>query len=131
MQTPNLSSSTDARTTLLQRAEEFVAGFEGDSVQEGVGELLASLRAAVQAGAIVIAAKPPHPGSTTYSGDDSFGMTSEAFWYRMYSQRESGWRNEAGKHFVQISFYDATDRLWKSSFPAITDDFGNLVAVPA
>lgn len=34
--------------SLLARAESFVAGFEGDELQEGVGQLLADLRAALK-----------------------------------------------------------------------------------
>ena len=35
-------------TSLLERAEAFIAGFEGDDLQEGVNELLADLRAALK-----------------------------------------------------------------------------------
>lgn len=34
----------------LKAAERFVAGFEGDEMQEGVDELLAQMRAAIQKG---------------------------------------------------------------------------------
>lgn len=35
-------------TSLLERAEAFIAGFEGDDLQEGVDQLLADLRAALK-----------------------------------------------------------------------------------
>lgn len=35
-------------TSLLERATDFIAGFEGDDTQEGVDQLLADLRAALK-----------------------------------------------------------------------------------
>ena len=41
------SNNHDRLITALTKAEAFIAGFEGDDLQEGIGELLSDIRAAL------------------------------------------------------------------------------------
>lgn len=45
---PSIARASPAFLQTLDRAERFISGFEGDDRQEGVGELLADIRAALQ-----------------------------------------------------------------------------------
>ena len=118
----------------LKAAEAFISGFEDDASQAGVPDLLASVRRAMYLpdGAIVIIKPSVHKWSTgTYAGTSDFGMTSQAHWYRMRQQRENCWPLEPFKTFVRESYYDSNGRLWQRAYPAVTDDFGDLVEVLA
>ena len=73
------------------------------------------------------------PGSpyrwATYSDRSEFGHTVQGYWYRMRDQRTSGWPLEALRHFLKLSMWDESGRLWQCATPAVIDDFGNLVEV--
>lgn len=118
--------------TVLQAAEAFIAGFEEDSGQAGLAPLLWDLRAAMRTtpdDALTIAPHPQRFRSGTYSDETDFGWTVQAHWYRMRAQRVYGWPHEPCKTFVKASWYDHKGRIWFRAFPAVTDDFGNLVEV--
>lgn len=132
--TPTLHASADAcATTVLQRAEQFLSGFEDDGTQDGVKPLLADLRALIAASAITIAPRKPGYSRDPLSiySEKEFALTDQSWWYRMYNQRKNGWRHEPFCYFVRETRYDAAGGLWMRAFPAVIDDFGNLVAVQA
>ena len=130
---PTPSAHACTPIAALKAAEAFISGFEDDASQAGVPELLASLRTALDLpdDAIVIKPIQRNWSSGTYSGNSDFGMTSQAHWHRMREQRENCWHLEPFKTFVRESYYDSNGRLWQRAYPAVTDDFGDLVEVLA
>lgn len=127
--------SADVCTTYaaLKAAEAFISGFEDDASQAGVAELLATVRGAMAlpSDAIVIEPRRWTRSSGTYSDDGEFALTPQAMWYRMRVQREHGWPLEPFKTFIKASHYDDCGRLWQCAYPAVTNDFGDLVEVRA
>lgn len=117
---------------VLQAAEAFIAGFEDDRSQQGLASLLWDLRTAMRAtpdDALTIAPLPTRIKSGTYTDATEFGWTIQAHWHRMRTQRTHGWPHEPCKTFVKASWYDYEGRLWQRAYPAVTDDFGDLVEV--
>ncbi len=130
--TNTLASARACTTALLARCEEFIAGFEDDATQEGVPELLAGLRELAASPLIFLAPIPRrHTFSNPYGEDGlgNFAHTWNAYWYRMYAQRTGGWPNEALVHFVKENQNDQHGGMWQKAYPAVIDDFGNLVEV--
>ena len=70
-----------------------------------------------------------HGGYDSPGPDTSWCHASGGYWYRMRNQRSYGWPSEAACYFVKRSMVDGEGRLWDTAFPAVVDDFGNLVAV--
>lgn len=117
---------------VLQAAEAVIAGFEEDSGQAGLSPLLWDLRAAMRTtpdDALTIAPHPQRFKSGTYADQTEFGWTIQAHWHRMRTQREHGWPHEPCKTFVKANWYDHKGRLWQRAYPAVTNDFGDLVEV--
>ncbi|KQW24696.1 hypothetical protein [Acidovorax sp. Root402] len=128
-QTPGAHVCTPLHS--LKAAERFIAGFEDDKDQD-VGQLLADIRTALTGpvnGALAIAPKSYRTLTPTYSDGFEWASTCEAGWYRMRTQRKHGWRHEPLLTFVKASHWDHTGRIWECAYPAVTDDFGNLVEV--
>lgn len=132
MAASNTSAHVCTTYAALQAAEAFISGFEDEASQAGVLDILASLRRAMDLpdDAIVIGPLRRTWSSGTYVGDTEFGMTSQAHWHRMREQREHGWPLEPFKTFVKANYYDSNGHLWQRAYPAVTDDFGDLVEVP-
>lgn len=77
------------------------------------------------------------PRGTTWSDADIYsprfgdsGHTRQAYWYRLRTHRDHGWRHEAACYWMRLNYYDSQGNLWQSNRLAVLDDFGNLVEVP-
>lgn len=125
--------TTTATHAALKAAEAFISGFEDDASQAAVPDLLANLRSALDLPDDAIMIKPNRHQwfAGTYTDDSEFGMTSQAHWFHMREQREHGWPLEPFKTFVKANYYDSNSKVWQRAYPAVTDDFGNLVEVQA
>lgn len=129
---PSPSAHVCTPIAVLQAAEAFIAGFEDEPGQAGLAPLLWDLRAAMRTtpdDALTIAPLPHRFNSGTYADETDFGWTVQAHWHRMRTQREHGWSQEPCKSFVKANWYDHKGRLSQRAYPAVTDDFGNLVEV--
>ena len=129
---PSPSAHVCTPIAVLQAAEAFIAGFEDDPSQKGLAPLLWDLRAAMRttpADALTIAPMAHKHTGDVYAPGADFGWTTHANWHRMRTQREYGWPQEPCKTFVRASWYDHKGGLWQRAYPAVMDDFGNLVEV--
>lgn len=132
---PSPSAHVCTPIAVLQAAEAFIAGFDDAPGQAGIAPLLWDLRAAMRTtpeDALTIAPRPfKHLGNAYATPDSDFAWTAQGNWHRMRAQREYGWTHEPCKTFVRANWYDHKGGLWQRAYPAVTDDFGNLVEVGA
>lgn len=126
MHTPQ--TERQALDAAISAAVNFIAGFEDDTIQDGVpAQILAQLRAITHSPAIVL---EPLPEVAAYSG---FLRESNycAIWagscrihfHRAYDRRHcTPW-------FGDETRIDQLGREWEHHFDAVIDDFGDLVEV--
>lgn len=109
----------------LRNAERFIAGFEDDASQSGVTRLLADLRQA-QAQALLtprldIRSEYDNHRIDMRSQDKKMSMT-------LYPGNN---QHQPGKWWGFDRRTDQAGREWSSRALFVTDDFGDLVEVPA
>lgn len=124
MHTPQ--TERQALDAAISAAVNFIAGFEDDTIQDGVpAQILAQLRAITHSPAIVL--EPPPAFAARYLSDTSY-CSMWAGDFRVSFQRGYN-RNWCTPWFGFETRIDQLGRVWERHFHAVIDDFGDLVEV--
>lgn len=115
----------------LTDALEFIRGFEDDSNQHGITDLIGRIEAAVAAPGQQIVLQQPLPGAREmrYLSDSNYcldlhpGPGNNTSWMRYH------YGVRAGYWIGTIELLCQRGTGWHSDFTAVVDDFGNLVEV--
>lgn len=115
----------------LEAAEQFITGFEDDSLQEGVEDLLAKIRDEILRRKMtpqLICKRPKAHRVSVHDGGNFFSVYAKGGRDVSYFLRQKEWHLWYGTIYI----YDDQGGQWQQSTGSLVqDDFGNLVEVAA